>query len=55
VEQLRLRAELMLSARAYMHHYETFGVSAEEMGLAVEGLRGVVADYQDLERTLRSS
>jgi hypothetical protein len=31
VDQLRIRAELMLSVRAYVHHYETFGVSAEDI------------------------
>ena len=54
MEQLRLRAELMLSARAYVHHYEAFGVAAEDIAVAVERVRDVVADYEELGLTLRS-
>ena len=48
IEQLVLRAELQLSARAYTHHYEAHGLDAAEMALRLHALRDVVDDYEAL-------
>mmetsp|Transcript_100610 Transcript_100610/g.138768 ORF Transcript_100610/g.138768 Transcript_100610/m.138768 type:complete len:83 (+) Transcript_100610:1-249(+) len=52
VEQLCLRAELMMSVRAYVHHFEAYGLGSDELAQAVEDMRYVVDDYQELDGTL---
>ena len=50
LEQLLLRAQLQLSARAYVHHYERYGVGADFIAERVETVQRVVDDYYALSR-----
>ena len=52
VEQLALRASLQLLARAYVHHYERHGVTADFLAERVERVQQMADDYADLPRTL---
>ena len=45
LEQMVLRARLQLSAKAYVHHYEQHGVSADYMAERLEVVQRVVDDY----------
>ena len=46
------RLQLQLSARAYVHHYERFGASADFIAERVELVKQVVDDYGDLAGAL---
>eukprot|EP00966_Prymnesium_polylepis_P336166 7391458-Prymnesium_polylepis.2 len=45
LEQMSLRARLQLSAKAYVHHYEQHGVSADYIASRLEVVQQVVDDY----------
>ncbi|KAL1510183.1 hypothetical protein AB1Y20_006513 [Prymnesium parvum] len=45
MEQLVLRAQLQLSERAYLHHYERYGVSSDYISSRLELVRQVGDDY----------
>jgi len=42
----------MMSVRAYVHHFEAYGLGSDELAQAVEDMRYVVDDYQELDGTL---
>lgn len=45
LEQTLLRVQLQLANRAYLHHYERYGVGADEITSRVELVQRVVDDY----------
>ena len=45
LEQTLLRVQLQLANRAYLHHYERYGVGADEITSRIEVVQRVIDDY----------
>jgi len=50
LEHCAARAAALLEAKAYVHWYERFGVTAEHLAVAVESVRTTADAYRSLQR-----
>lgn len=55
LEQMVLRAQLQLSQKAYVHHYQQHGVSEEYIANCVEAVQQVADDYASMSAAVRKS